>query len=81
MSRGSGRVEEGRPARPRRGRQAAGAVASSRSPRHLSACSGESKQLAGAGQHSAGPPGGLPGKFSAFCSLFSFYLFLYCVLK
>ena len=27
-----GRVEEGRPARPRRGRQAAGAVASSRSP-------------------------------------------------
>ena len=42
--------------------------------RQLSACSGESKQLAGAGQHSAGPPGGLPGEF--LCLLF-FFLFLF----
>ena len=49
--------------------------------RHLPACSGESRQLTGAGQHSAGPPGGLPGKFSAFCSFLFFYLFLFCVLK
>ena len=33
MSRGSGRVEGGRPAHPRRGRQAGGAVASSRERR------------------------------------------------
>ena len=44
--------------------------------RHLSACSGERKQLTGAGQHSAGPASGLPGKipfsflFSVFCYLF-----------
>ena len=42
--------------------------------RHLSACSGESRQLTGAGQHSAGPPGGLPGK--SFCFLFSLFLFI-----
>ena len=42
--------------------------------RHLSACSGESRQLTGAGQHSAGPPGGLPGEF--LCLLF-LYLFIY----
>ena len=42
--------------------------------RHLSACSGESRQLTGVGQHNAGLPGGLPGKF--LCLLF-FSLFIY----
>ena len=43
--------------------------------RHLSACSGESRQLTGAGQHSAGPPGGLPGEFLCllFVSLFIYF--------
>ena len=46
--------------------------------RHLSACSGESKQLTGAGQHSAGPPGGLPGEF--LCLLvFSLFIYFYTV--
>ena len=49
--------------------------------RHLSACSGESRQLTGAGQHSVGPPGGLPGEFLCFLFLFLFLLFLFCVLK
>ena len=44
--------------------------------RHLSACSGESRQLTGAGQHSAGPPGGLPGK--SFCFLFSLLFIYFC---
>ena len=30
---------------------------------HLPACSGKGKQLAGTGQHSAGPASGLPGKW------------------
>ena len=43
--------------------------------RHLSACSGESRQLTGAGQHSAGPLGGLLGKFllSVFFLLFDYF--------
>ena len=75
MSRGSGRVEGGRPAHPRRGGKLLAPWRAHARRRHLSACSGESRQLTGAGQHSAGPPGGLPGKF--LCLLFfSLYLFI-----
>ena len=45
--------------------------------RHLSACSGGRKQLTGAGQHSAGPASGLPGKIlslSLFCFVFPIFL-------
>ena len=45
--------------------------------RHLSACSGKRKQLTGAGQHSAGPASGLPGKIlslSLFCFVFPIFL-------
>ena len=43
--------------------------------RHLSACSGGRKQLTGAGQHSAGPASGLPGKILSLLSVFLFICF------
>ena len=78
MSRGSGRVEGGRPAHPRRGGKLLAPWRAHARRRHLSACSGESRQLTGAGQHSAGPPGGLPGKSSAFCSFLFLFISVLC---
>ena len=50
--------------------------------RHLPACLAGKKQLAGAGQHSAGPPGGPAGELAGLrqvsfsLSLFLFFLFI-----
>ena len=44
--------------------------------RHLSACSGESRQLTGVGQQSVGLPGGLPGE--SLCFLFSLLFIYFC---
>ena len=56
--------------------------------RQLPACSGRRKQVAGTGQHSAGPASGLPGglrqvsgQVVSFLSVFYFnycFLFLFC---
>ena len=48
---------------------------------HLPACSGKGKQLAGTGQHSAGPASGLPGKWPGKTLSLSFCfnsVFLFC---
>ena len=69
--------------RPGAKRQAAGAMASSRGRRHLlPACLAGKKQLAGTGQHNAGPPGGLGGGLrlgKSFPFIFSFVLFLFSI--
>ena len=70
MSRGSGASREvGQLIRGEGGKQVARWRARARR-RHLSACSGESRQLTCAGQHSAGPPG------KSFFFLFSLFLFI-----
>ena len=81
MSRGSGRVEGGRPAHPRRGGKLLALWRAHARRRHLSACSGESRQLTGtrpaqcwAGQWAARWAG--PGKWLDPFSL-SFFLFFY----
>ena len=49
--------------------------------RHLPACLAGTKQLAGTGQHSAGPPGGPAGGFARLVSFLSLFLFsIYSVL-
>ena len=77
-SRGSGEdVEVVQTSRGAGGKQVAPWRARARR-RHLSACSGETKQLAGTGQHSAGPASGLPGRIPSL-SLFSFVFFYFSV--
>ena len=44
--------------------------------RHLCACLARTKQLAGMGQHSAGPPGGLGGGLRPGKLFFLYFLFL-----
>ena len=79
VSRGSGRVEGGRPGHPRRGRQAAGAVASSRSPAsplcllwREEAADWRGPAQCWAGQWAArwAASGKWPGSFLSLCFLF-----------
>ena len=76
-----GRVEEGRPARPRRGRQAAGAVASSRSP--ASPLCLLWREQAADWLWASTVLGRQVGcqVSSSLLSVFLLYLFLFCVLK
>ena len=81
VSRGSGARRGGRPARPRARRQAGGAVASSRTPASP-LCLLWREQAADwpwASTVLGRQVGCQVSSFSAFC--FSFYLFLFCVLK
>ena len=83
-SRGSGEdVEVVQTSRGAGGKQVAPWRAQARR-RHLPACLAGKKQLAGAGQHSAGPPGGpaggLGGLRQVSSSLSLFFLFFYLFL-